>query len=83
MQTLWVIFQFILWIFVFFPGKKLGVLAMFLAVSLNLTLSLVFLFPKGHFTSKKVSEYDQEIPHSHTADQPPAPLGRATEHLLQ
>ena len=28
---------------------------------------------------KKVSEYDQEIPQSHSADQPTAPLGRATE----
>ena len=62
--------------------EEIGVWAMFLAVSLNLTLSLVFLFPKGHFTTKKVSEYDQEIPHSFTADQPTAPLGRATEHLL-
>ena len=26
---------------------------------------------------KKVSEYDQEIPQSHTADQPTAPCGRA------
>ena len=31
--------------------------------------------------SKKVSEYDQKIPQSHTADQPTAPRGRATEHL--
>ena len=30
---------------------------------------------------KKVSEYDQEIPQSHTADQPTAPWGRATKHL--
>ena len=29
----------------------------------------------------KVSEYEQEIPQSHTADQPTAPRGRATEHL--
>ena len=28
---------------------------------------------------KKISEYDKEIPH--TADQPTAPWGRATEHL--
>ena len=28
---------------------------------------------------KKASEYDQEIPQSHTADQPTAPRGRATE----
>ena len=27
------------------------------------------------------SEYDQDIPQSHTADQPTAPQGRATEHL--
>ena len=30
---------------------------------------------------KKVSEYDQEISQSHTADQPMAPRGRTTEHL--
>ena len=30
---------------------------------------------------KKVSEYDQVIPQSHTAVQPTAPRGRATEHL--
>ena len=29
-------------------------------------------------TSKKASEYDQEIPQSHTADQPTIPWGRAT-----
>ena len=29
---------------------------------------------------EKASEYDQEIPQSHTADQPTAPQGRATEH---
>ena len=29
---------------------------------------------------KKNSEYDQRIPQSHTADQPTAPLGRATRH---
>ena len=29
----------------------------------------------------KVSEYDQEIPQSHTADRPTAPWGRATDHL--
>ena len=32
-------------------------------------------------TLQKVSEYDQEIPQSQTADQPKAPLGRATGHL--
>ena len=30
---------------------------------------------------QKVSEYDQEIPQSHTADQPTAPRGRAIKHL--
>ena len=30
-------------------------------------------------TVKKISEYDQEIPQSYTADQPTALLGRATE----
>ena len=29
---------------------------------------------------KKVSEYDQKIPQSHTADQPTARWGRATRH---
>ena len=29
---------------------------------------------------KKASEYDQEIPQSHTVDQPTASRGRATEH---
>ena len=33
------------------------------------------------WTIKKLSEYDQEIPQSHTADQPIAPRGIATEHL--
>ena len=28
--------------------------------------------------TQKVNEYDQEIPKSHTADQPTAPCGRAT-----
>ena len=31
--------------------------------------------------NQKVSKYDQERPQSHTADQPTAPLGRATEYL--
>ena len=30
---------------------------------------------------QKVSKYDQEIPQPHTADQPTAPTGSATEHL--
>ena len=29
----------------------------------------------------KVSEYDQKIPQSQTADQPTAQSGKATEHL--
>ena len=29
---------------------------------------------------QKLSEYDQEIPQLHTADQPTAPRGRASEH---
>ena len=29
---------------------------------------------------RKVSEYDQDIPQSHTVDQPTTPLGRAREH---
>ena len=33
------------------------------------------------FYMKKVSEYDQEIPQSHSADQPTTPCGRAaTRH---
>ena len=32
---------------------------------------------------KKISEYDQGIPVSHTADQPTAPLGLATEQMKQ
>ena len=39
-------------------------------------------FPSGTYDElQKVSEYDQEIPQSHTADQPMAPRGRATKHL--
>ena len=33
---------------------------------------------EGHYL-KKVSEYDQEIPQSQTADKPMAPPGRATQ----
>ena len=33
-----------------------------------------------NFCEKK-SEYDQEIPQSHTADQPKEPWGRVTERL--
>ena len=32
------------------------------------------------YKQKKASEYDQEIPQLHTADQPMASRGRATEH---
>ena len=32
-------------------------------------------------TDQKVSEYDQEIPQSYTADQHAAPLGIATKRL--
>ena len=37
--------------------------------------------PLDSFFYPKVSEYDQEIPQSHTTDQPTAPQGRATENL--
>ena len=37
----------------------------------------------GLAASQKVSENDQEIPQSHTADQSTAPRGRATEHIQQ
>ena len=33
--------------------------------------------------SLKVSEFDQETPQSHTADQATAPWGKATEHLQE
>ena len=35
--------------------------------------------PKIDFLQKKVSEYDQDIPQSQTADKPMAPRGRATQ----
>ena len=34
---------------------------------------------EGFFYKKKVSEYDQEIPQSQTADNPMAPQGRAAQ----
>ena len=34
------------------------------------------------WAKKKVSEYDQEIPQTHTADQPMTPRGRVTEHVV-
>ena len=38
-------------------------------------------FSFGHefCNCKKISEYNQEIPYLHTADQPMTPLGRSTE----
>ena len=36
---------------------------------------------KGITTLKIVSEYDQEIPQSQTADKPMAPRGRATQPI--
>ena len=33
------------------------------------------------YINQNVSEFDQEIPQSHTADQPTAPWERVTEHL--
>ena len=35
-----------------------------------------------HSILKKACQYDQEMPQSHTADQPTAPWGRATDHFL-
>ena len=37
--------------------------------------------PKYRFPSKIVSEYDQKIPQSQTADNPVAPRGRAAQPL--
>ena len=34
------------------------------------------------WAKKKVSEYDQEMLQSHTADQPMTPRGRVTEHVV-
>ena len=34
-----------------------------------------------HLSYWEISEYDQEIPQSNSADQPTAQWGRATEHL--
>ena len=38
-------------------------------------------FSKKLHTIEKVSEYDQEIPQSHTVHQRTAPRGIVTEHL--
>ena len=35
-----------------------------------------------HYKSGKTGEHDQEIQQLNTADQPTAPRGRATEHLV-
>ena len=43
----------------------------------NVTFTNIALHPTY---IQDVSEYDQEIPQSHTEDQPTAPWGRATEH---
>ena len=37
-------------------------------------------FPVFLSSIYKLSEYDQELPHSNTADQTTAPRGRTTEH---
>ena len=37
------------------------------------------MYTRKHLRSKKVSEYDQEIPQSQTADNPVAPRGRAAQ----
>ena len=42
-------------------------------------IAIVFLFPHENFSSRIVSEYDQEIPQSQTADNPMAPRGRAAQ----
>ena len=44
-----------------------------------LVLGVDILYNEEKHNMQKVSEYDQEIPLSHTADQPTAPRGR--EHL--
>ena len=43
-------------------------------------ISAVFLCNWTINFNYKVSEYDQEMPRSHTADQPMPPQERATEH---
>ena len=44
----------------------------------NVTFAYIVLLHPTYI--QKVSEYDQEIPQSHTEDQPTAPWGRATEN---
>ena len=48
-------------------------------VNVTLTLCCQMDFPKLIDTLKIVSEYDQEIPQSQTADNPVAPRGRAAQ----
>ena len=44
----------------------------------NVTFAYIVLLNPTYI--QKVSEYDQEIPQSHTEDHPTAPRGRVTEH---
>ena len=44
-------------------------------------LFMELLWEKLALEPLKISEYDQEIPKAHTADQPTTPWDRATEHL--
>ena len=44
-----------------------------------LVLLVHYLISYMYVTKKIVSEYDQEIPHSQTADNPVAPRGRAAQ----
>ena len=48
--------------------------------SIQFDIHETMLDPSNTIKFQKVSEYDQEIPQSPTADQPKAPWGRATEH---
>ena len=51
----------------------------FRAVILLLLIHCLLLLPLFVGVPKLVSEYDQEIPQSQTADKPMAPRGRATQ----
>ena len=48
-------------------------------ISMEWVTHLVLL--RKQSTRQNVSEYDQEITQSHTADQPTTPRGRVTEHF--
>ena len=50
-------------------------------ISICMGTYCINMYEKIHQNIKKVSEYDQEIPQSHTADQPTARWGRTTGHL--